>query len=486
MEIDVRAVGKLRDSAGAQAAFGPMIAALARSAADLARMRVACDWIQYKHNFRDTAMVRRVISADATADSYELAVDLRRCAQPGTDVAAEITAALPGGEPGPPDDRVYLEPWGPGSASCAWRFNALYWQALADWEKTTGKEYEQTLPGGESDARNADAARDLILDLFKLWDELANRRALPEELYVLELGVGNGGQARTWLDEFVELDRRHGRDYYRRLRYLMGDYSAHVLDRARQAVAHHGEHVSGLVLEATRLSGSVGFLAGKAFLVYISNVYDNLPSDEVAVIRGRVYLVQVRSFVGAGEAEAIARKFGLARAEVAPLAERLLRIGPELLSESRPDKFGDTGQATAFWQDVWAALRQAERYVPLEGLDTYQVTPALTGEILRPLLTAEGDVRMHVSNGALASFADTLPLLHPFGRVVCHDLFLTEHGQYRTGFYGPGKYDGSVVNWVNGPLLQLFASRRGFDVRFTQFKRRAGANIKTLTAQVRD
>ena len=73
------------------------------------------------------------------------------------------------------------------------------------------------------------------------------------------------------------------------------------------------------------------------------------------------------------------------------------------------------------------ALRQAERYVPLEGLDTYQVTPALTGEILRPLLAAEGDVRMHgQQRGAVVSFADTLPLLHPFGRMVCHDLFTTD------------------------------------------------------------
>jgi hypothetical protein len=428
--------------------------------------------------------VRPVISSDATVDGHELAVDLRRCAQPDTDVAREVSAALADHDPA--DGRVYLEPWVAGSASCVWRFNALYWQALAAWEKTTGKEYEQSLPGGESDARNSEAARDLILDLFKLWDELANRRALPEELYVLELGVGNGSQARIWLDEFVELDRRHGRDYYRRLHYLIGDFSAHVLDRARREVAHHGDHVSGLVLEATRLSDSVGFLAGKAFLVYISNVYDNLPSDEVAVIRGRVYLVQVRSFVRGEEADEIAARFGLTRAEIAPLTERLLRIGPELLSESLPDKFGDTGQAVQFWQAIWAALRQAERYVPLEGLDTYQVTPAVTGEILRTLLTAEGDIRMHVSNGALSSFAGTLPLLHPYGRVVCHDLFVTGHDQYRTGFYGPGKYDGSVVNWVNGPLLQLFASRRGFDVQFTQFKRRVGATIKTLTAQVRD
>jgi len=486
MEIDVRAVRTMRDSAAAQAAFGPMAEALFRSDADLTEMRVVCDWIQYRNNFRDTAMLRPVLAADETPDGYELAVDMRRGARAGADVAAEVTTALADASPGADGDRVWLEPWVPGSASCVWPFNALYWQALAAWEKTTGKTYEQALPGGESDARNAAAARDLILDLFKLWDELANRRALPEELYVLELGVGNGGQARTWLDEFTELDRRHGRDYYRRLHYLMGDYSSHVLDRAREEVAHHGEHVSGLVLEATRLSGSVGFLTGKAFLVYISNVYDNLPSDEVAVIRGRVYLVQVRSFLGGGAADEIAATFGVERADIAPLTSRLLRIGPELLSESVPATFPDTERAVLFWQAVWAALRQAERYVPLEGLDTYRVTPALTGEILRPLLAAEGDVRMHVSNGALSSFTDTLPLLHPFGRVVCHDLFTTGHEQYRTGFFGPGKYDGSTVNWVNGPLLQLFASRRGFDVSFAPFKERPGSNIKTLTAQVRD
>jgi hypothetical protein len=483
VEIDIRAVRRLRESAGARAAIAPLIEALSQSDADLAETRVVCDWIQYKANFRDTVMVRPVLPADGTGpvEGLELAVDLRRCARPETDVAGEVTAALSNA-----GDRVWLEPWVPGSASCVWRFNALYWQALAAWEKTTGKEYEQTLPGGESDARNSAAAREVILDLFSSWDELASRRALPEELYVIELGVGNGGQARTWLDEFVELDRRHGRDYYRRLRYLMGDYSAHVLDRARQEVAHHGDHVSGLVLEATRLTGSVGFLAGKAFLVYVSNVYDNLPSDEIATIRGRMYLVQTRSFLPGAAADGIAARFGLRRAELAQLTGRLLRIGPELLAESQPDKFPDTGQAVLLWQAVWDALRQAERYVPLEGLDTYRITPSVTGEILRPLLAAEGDVRMHVSNGALSSFADTLPLLHPFGRLVCHDLFTTSPGEYRAGFFGPGKYDGSVVNWVNGPLLQLLASRRGFAVRFSPFTQRPASNVKTLTAQVRD
>jgi len=476
MDVDLRPVRKLRESAGARAAVGPILEAVCASPADLASLRVVCDWIQYKQNFREPVMGRPVGDTGT-----EIAFDLRRCVGiPPENLTAQVKQALQE-QPG-----LALEPWVPGRDSCIWRFNQLYWQALSHWEVATGREYEQSLPGGESDARNTEAARELILELFRIWDELAARRALPEELYVLELGVGNGSQARTWLDEFVQLDRRHGREYYHRLRYLMGDYSPHVLDRARQAVAHHRERVSALVVEATRPSVTLGFLAGKAFLVYISNVYDNLPTDELASIQGRTYLVETQAYLSEDDADLIGAQLGCRRDELVPLIDRLLRIGPELLSESAPDKCADTGQAVAFWQALWEALRLRERYVPLEGLDSYQVTPTLTGEIMRPLIEGHGDVRMHVSNGALGSFTGTLPLLHPFGRVQCHDLFLTSSQQYRTGFYGPGKYDGSVVNWVNGPLLQLVASRRGYAVEYTPFRQRPGSNITTLTAQARD
>jgi hypothetical protein len=259
-----------------------------------------------------------------------------------------------------------------------------------------------------------------------------------------------------------------------------------VLDRARQAVAHHGERVSALVVDATRPGITLGFLTGKAFLVYISNVYDNLPTDEVACIHGRMYRVEAQAYLTEEDADLITQKSGIGRDALVPLIDRLLRIGPELLSESAPEHFADPGQAVSFWRSAWDAIRLRERYVPLEGLDSYQVTPSLTGEVLRPLMETQGDVRIHVSNGALASFIGTLPLLHPYGRVQCHDLFLTGSDQYRTGFYGPGKYDGSVVNWVNGPLLQLVASRRGFEVQFTKFRQRPGSNITTLIAQARD
>jgi hypothetical protein len=473
MRVDLRPERKLRESAAARAALGPIIEAVCASPADLSRVRVVCDWIQYRHNFREPVAGRPVGS-----DDTEIAFDLRRCGD--IDLGAAVKQALSG------HGGVNLEPWVPLRDSCVWRFNTLYWQALSLWEQVTGREYEQTLPGGESDARNVSAARELILELFRLWDDLAARRALPDELYVLELGVGNGNQARTWLDEFTELDARHGRDYYRRLHYLMGDYSAHVLERARRAVARHDDRVSALVVDATRPEVTLGFLTGKAFLVYISNVYDNLPTDEVARIGGHIYRVEVQAYLGTDGAAAIAGRFGLAAASLVQMVERLLRIGPELLSESAPAHFPDAAAAVAFWVSVWEALRLRERYSPLAGLDGYQVGHALNGEVLRPLIEVEGDVRVHVGNGAIGSFTGTLPLLHPFGRIQCHDLFVTGTGQYRNGFYGPGKYDGSVVNWVNGPLLQLVGNRRGFSVSFAPFSQRPGSRITTLTAQARD
>jgi hypothetical protein len=489
MHIDLRPVARLRgsDPPDIPAVLGPVLAALRDADTDLSRVSVVCDWIQYRSNFREVADFRPVLSGDPGSPpelALELALDLRRCG--GIDLEQCVMKILRehAGQTG--SSRVPLEPWAAGRKSCVWRFNTLYWQALSHWEQATGREYEQALPGGASEARNTAAVRELILELFKVWDDLDARGALPAKLYVVELGVGNGGQARTWLDEFAALSAGHSRDYYRRLHYLMGDNSPHVLGRALKAVAHHGDHVNALVVDATHPAVSLGFLRGSAFLVYISNVYDNLPTDEVARIGGRPYLVEVRGYLPGRDARRIAKEFAAPARQLPDLIGKLLRLGPELLCEAMPQHFGGVGEAVAFWREVWAALRLQERYVPVPGLDEYQVAPELTGELLRSALDADGDLRMHVNNGALSSFAETLPLLHPFGRLQCHDLFLTDVHQYRSGFFGPGKYDGSVVNWVNGPLLRHIGGRAGFEVRISPFAARPTASVRTLTAQVRD
>jgi hypothetical protein len=418
-------------------------------------------------------------------DDLEIAVDVRRS---GEVALHDLTRdALCAHAEGTADaGRVLLEGWGPTRRSCIWAFNALYWSALGLWEKATGQAYEQALPGGESDARNHGAAREILEDLFAVWDGLADRRALPPELYVVELGVGNGTQARVFLDEFRALDAQRGRGYYRRLHYLMCDYSAHVLDIARETVAEHADHVSSFVMDATRPGDVLGFLQFRVFLIYISNVYDNLPTDEVAQLGGRTYLVESRAFVPAGEAAELAASVRARPDELGPLVHKLLRLGPELLAEAAPGHVESPEAAVEFWRRTWSGVRLAERYVGLPGLDSYDLSPTVSGESLRPLLESGADLRMHVSNGAVASFTETLPLLHPFGKLVCHDLFARDVGAYRTGFRGPGKYDGSVVNWVNGPLLAHIGRRRGFEVSYTPFAHRGGTNIVTMTAAVRD
>ena len=67
---------------------------------------------------------------------------------------------------------------------------------------------------------------------------------------------------------------------------------------------------------------------------------------------------------------------------------------------------------------------------------------------------APDDVRFHLSRGAAESFVHTVPLLHPRGYLQVQDIFVADMHEYRQGFRGPGKLDGSVVNWVNGALLR--------------------------------
>ena len=386
----------------------------------------------------------------------------------------------------PDGDRLVVEEWTRASKSCIWRFNAMYWTELGLWEQVSGKGYAQALPGGDSQATNSEQARGIILELFRIWDRLVEQRALPEQLTVLELGVGNGDQAKVWLDEFVRLDREHGSDYYRRLNYLMGDYSTVVLDLARENTADHRARVSTLVLDAARPRETLRFLEGKVFFVYVSNVYDNLPTDEIASIDDVLYQVEVRAYLDRADGERIAKEYKIKPDQFRDFVQRLLRLGPRVLAESTTSTFKDSLVATRFWQEVWGALALEERYVPLGPLDQYEVCEGVTGEVLDPLIDGFGDIRIHVSNGAAASFLDTLPLLHPLGLFTCLDLFVQDLDEYRTGFKGPGKYDGSTVNWVNGPVLRATAARRGYTLEFGPLGRESRSPVSVATARARD
>jgi len=450
----------------------------------LAGLRVHLDWLQYRANFREPVTVRRATdpAGEATALA-EIAVDLRRV-ESGS-LRDALAAALRGvGSAGPVEPAVdhgllYLEDWAPLRDSVIWRFNRLFWQHVADWEAATGRRFDEALPSGRSDANHPVAVADSVADFWTLLRELEKKGTLPAEVFALEIGVGSGMRAALWLDRFRALDEERATSYYPRLRFLLGDYSLPTLDRAIAAVHAHRDIVSVIAMDALNPLRTLAFLRYKILYVHLTNVYDNLPHDELVRRDGRLYVIEVRGYLAWPDVERIATVAQLAPAEVGRAVEQLLRVGPDAL--------GGTDRGVAFWRAVWDALRLEERLVRLEEVVQAPLPPGLDQSHLEDLLAeAPDDVRFHLSRGAAESFVNTVPLLHPRGYLQVQDIFVTDMHEYRQGFRGPGKLDGSVVNWVNGALLRAIGARAGYDVHFAPFRYRPASRTSILYTTPRE
>ncbi len=446
----------------------------------LASLRVHLDWVQYRANFRDPVILRRATDAEGRALTLaEIAVDLRQATPDKTREGLRRALAALDADSGADDAPVHLEDWAALRDSVIWRFNRLFWQRLADWEHASGRGFEQALPSGRSDANHPDAVADAVADTWTLLRDIDKRGQLPGELFALEIGVGTGARAARWLDRFQALDEERGTGYYPRLRFLLADYSMSALERAATLMERHRDLVSVLGLDALNPLKALAFLRYRVLYIHLTNVYDNLPVDEVVRRDGRLYLVEVRACLPRASAARLAAEFGIDARALRPTIERLLDGGPDVL--------GDRARGVAFWRAAWEALRLEERLHALEGVAEVPLPSGIHASHLEDLLVAApDDVRFQLSRGAAESFVNTLPLLHPRGYLQVQDIFVTSMEEYRQGFRGPGKLDGSVVNWVNGPLLQAAAARAGYDVHFAPFRYRPGSRTSILYTTQRD
>ncbi|HUJ40068.1 MAG TPA: hypothetical protein VLW54_05950 [Candidatus Acidoferrales bacterium] len=449
-----------------------------------ASLSVQLDWIQYKQNFREAvAVIPCGGEKDGGNASFEVHVDLRQ-AGPGALRESMRKAIAPAhcgyGQPAAPKlEGLPLEDFQPFRTSIAWRFNWLYWQRLAEWEHSTGHGYEEALPGGKSDANHPHAVADGVADFWTLARDLEIKNQLPPELFVMEIGVGMGTRAGLWLDGFHRLDQERGTNYYPRVRFLLGDYSPATLERSKAAVRAHMEHCSFVVLDALNPMQTLSFLRHKILHIHMTNVYDNLPDEEMARRDGRLYLVEARAYLPDAEAERIAKEFGMPARDLPRCIERLLEAGPE--------HFAERARGVAFWQQVWAAMRLEERLVSAEDAPAEALPAELDQSRLEEVLKdAPSDLRFHVNSGALESMRNTLPLLSTRGYLQVQDIFVTHWNEYQLGFHGPGKLDGSIVNWVNGALLRETAERAGYDVHFAPFRYREGSRTSILFTTQRE
>ena len=175
------------------------------------------------------------------------------------------------------------------------------------------------------------------------------------------------------------------------------------------------------------------------------------------------------------DAARLSETFGVPPAEFNRTVDRLIESGPRHLN------FSDLEQGVAFWRAVWDAVRLEERFVSIEGVSETPLPPGIRPSQLENFIAnAATNQRFHLSSGALQSFTNTVPLLHPRGYLQVQDIFVTDLADYPRMFRGPGKMDGSVVNWVNGALLAEVGEQAGYDVHFAPFHYREGSRTSIL------
>lgn len=460
--------------------LGPFAEAVETSPYDLKDMRVLFDWVQYKYSFREAFQPRRLADdwGKPRSGQGEIAIDLRQV-QPECIAEAFMAAVRTLAEPGEDESRLYLEAYKAGAESLIWAWNLFFWQHLVQWEQTFSGDYTNALPGGESDGMNPEYVHDQVSTFVAQIDDLDKHNLVPDEIFVLEMGVGNGLQSKRWMDEFRRQSTAGKKPYYDRLRYIMSDFSQHILDHARPRVLEHIDKVSLIPMNALDPESALGFLRYKVLYAHLCNVYDNLPCTEIARLDGKFYEVEIRAYLDQSIVAGLCEKFGLQPADLPREIERLLRIGP--------DYFPSLEAGVHFWAEAWRALKLEERYAPIPDLASYPIADRTMGEeVLGLLEDFKGDVRFHLSNGAVKSFVHTIPLLHPKGLFEVQDIFTTSLEQYKHSFRGPGKFDGSLANWVNGPLLKHVAGRHGFNVEFTPFKYRKGSQTVILTTSMKE
>jgi hypothetical protein len=439
--------------------------------AQFASLQVQLDWVQYKQNFREAVSVSRGRSIDMRIDTRQVTQDNLR---------PEMLRALAVSDPESGcADRIPLEDFKPFRHSIAWEFNKLYWAHLGEWEKATGKGYEQALPGGKSDGNNDSAVAESVADFWSLLRDMETRRQLPPEVFILEIGVGSGTRCGMFVDKFRALDQQRGTSYYPRLRVLMGDYSLETLDMSRPAVKEHIHLCSFLALDALNPLKTLSFLRHKILYIHSTNMYDNLPDEEILRRDGGFYYVHMRAFVPMSDAMKLAEKFNVPVESIRGMVDKLLGVGPDFA--------GDRSCGMSFWMDLWKAIRLEEKMVAFEDLPDLMLPPGLDVPRLEDILAkTPGDLRFHLSSGALQSFVNTIPLLHPRGYLQVQDIFVTDLNEYRVGFHGPGKLDGSMVNWVNGALLKGVAERTGYDLHFAPYRYRKDSKTSVLYTTPRE
>ena len=298
----------------------------------------------------------------------------------------------------------------------------------------------------------------------------------------MEIGVGSGTRARLWLDRFKVLDEQCGTAYYPRLKLLLGDYSPRTLDTAldghgtaRADGQRRGDGRRRIRSRRCRISGS------RRSTSMSTNVYDNLPLDELVRRDGRLYIDR-----GASRTSAPPRRGSWRRSSASPRDELPGSCGG--CSKSVPKRSTIRERGMAFWRCVWTGA--PPRRAPSRARRRGRGPRAARADAPAPRRFAERARRM--TSGFISRAerprASRIPCRCCTRAGICRCRISSCPPWTSTGraSEGPGKLDGSIVAWVNGALLRAVGARAGYDVHFAPFRYRPGSKTTILFTTQRD
>src|SRR5206468_11051705 len=143
---------------------------------------------------------------------------------------------------------------------------------------------------------------------------------------------------------------------YSRLQFILGDYSPDTLARACASLGRHKEHISPAPLDALNPFKALSAYRFKVLYVHLTNVYGNLPFDDLIRRDGKLYLVEVRAYFSAASVAKLEADFGIGRDEMPAAMKKLLAGGPHAVFGP-----GHEDKGVSFWRGFRDPFRLEER-----------------------------------------------------------------------------------------------------------------------------
>lgn len=366
-------------------------------------------------------------------------------------------------------------------------FNHQFWGHVFPYMKAMGKTNDKEEPydkvvgdspdhGPELIRRNALA---FLLTLEKIWSRLGpvsdEQKAMALPLVHAELGTASAAYAKKFIEQLYKLDKTRSNILEDvKWVYFFGDSSQMIIDQIDEMNIDH----TGLELDSDEMDVEY---PGKTFEPYYgrllnfhgTNLFDNLPYDELYKVDGEFYQVESRLYLPRKKLTELCEKFKLSPTE---LRADLKALHNKEDVENFLNKYENKLEEKTFylfWDLLFQSFKRERRFKLIPEITKYDFWDdddwddeakfselfeegESPGKILKELLKDVETIRFNLSNHVIKSVIKLIGLLHSEGYLEITDILVNDMREFLDdpdkAF--PSKYRGSLAGWVDISLIQ--------------------------------